>query len=200
MPKIDMEAYNAASIGGFKQLMPGRYVVAIQAVRKEFEEMDWDIGARVTKTIDDKCVMFVFDIAEGEFCGEFSREFYMGADGKLDPSKDWMHEFKYRWDNIDDFKKFNYILEESNPGFDVMAAFSADRWDMYIGKKFGIVLNGTVSTNDKGYDRWTLRPGKGIYTVDDVRDGKTPAPRITDKRTPVPEDGGAEPDTDDLPF
>ena len=200
MPKIDMEEYNAASVGGFKQLVPGRYVVIIQAVRKEFEEMDWDLGARVTKTVDDKCVMFPFDIAEGPFCGEFSRDFYIGADGKLDTKKDWMHEVKYHWDNIEDFKKFNQVLEASNPGFDVMAAFQADRWDMYVGKKFGLVLNGTVTTNDRGYDTWRLRPGRGIYTVDEVRDGETPEPRITDKRVKLPEPTSTYLSDDDLPF
>ena len=202
MPKIDMEAYESASSGSFKQLTPGAYVVAIMQVLDEFEEMDWDVRERVTRTAEkDQAVMFVFDIAEGEFCGEFSRDYYM-EDGKPAPNKTWMHQFKYSWapESMRDFKRFNEVLEDSNPGFNVLAALEADKWDMFVGKKFGIVLNGTVSTNDNGYDKWTLRPGWRVFTVDAVRDGKTPAPRITDKRTPVPEDGDAESTPYDVPF
>lgn len=201
MPKIDMEAYESAG-GGFKQLLPGAYVATVMQVVTEFEEMDWDLRERVTRTADnDQAVMFVFDIAEGEFCGEFSRDYYM-EDGKPAANKTWMHQFKYSWapESMRDFKRFNQVLEDSNPGFNVMAAFQADRWDMYVGKKFGIVLNGTVSTNDNGYDKWTLRPGWRTYTVDEVRDGKTPAPRITDRRTPVPEAEEPESTPYDVPF
>lgn len=201
MPKIDMKEYNATdTAGGFKQLVPGAYVVAIQAVRTEFEEMDWDLGDRVKRSADkDRAVMFVFDIAEGDFLGEFSRDFYLGVDGKLDERKDWMHSVKYDWSDMRSFKRFNQALEESNPGFDTMAAFQADRWDMYVGKKFGLVLNGTVSTNDRGYDSWRLRAGKGIYTVDDIHDGRTPEPRIQDKRV---KENAPEPTAvyDDIPF
>lgn len=204
MPKIDMAEYNAtdASTGGFKQLVPGAYVVTIQAVRTQFEEMDWNIGERVLRDYDtDNCVLFVFDIAEGEFTGEFSREFYLGLDGKLDTRKDFLHSVKYDWSDLRSFKKFNQVIEDSNPGFNVMAAFNADKWDMYVGKQFGLVLNGTVSTNDRGYDTWKLRVGRGIYTVDDVHDGKTPEPRITDKRTPVAPSTAATADQYcDVPF
>ena len=185
MPKIDMQAYEAASDGGFKQLLPGAYVVSIMKVLDEFEEMDWDLGARVLRTAEkDRAVMLVFDIAEGEFAGEFSRDYYMDGDEPAE-NKCWMHQMRYSWDdepNYRDFKRFNSVLQASNPGFDPMAAFTADKWDLYVGKRFGIVLNGTVSTNDDGYDRWTLRPSWRPYTVDDVHAGKTPEPRITDKR------------------
>ena len=186
MPKIDMQEYEAASSGSFKQLTPGSYVVSIMQVLDEFEEMDWDLHERVTRTAEkDKAVMFVFDIDEGEFAGEFSRDFYM-EDGKPAANKTWMHQMRYSWDNMADFKRFNMVLEESNPGFDPLAAVQADKWQLFVGKKFGLVLNGTVSTSDNGYDKWTLRPGWKPYSVEDVRNGSTPAPRIKDKRTQEP--------------
>lgn len=208
MPKIDMEEYNAADAGGFgfKQLVPGAYVCIIQAVRLQYEEMDWELHERVLRSVDtDKSVLQVFDIAEGEFCGEFSRDFYMGADGNLDTRKDFLHSVKYDWSDISAFKKFNQVLEDSNPGFSVMAAFQADKWSMYVGKKFGIVLNGTVTTNERGYDQWKLYPAKRkgrvmLFTVDEVRDGKTPEPRIIDKRTPAPAPESTYLSDDDLPF
>ena len=94
----------------------------------------------------------------------------------------------------------------SNPGFDALAAFEADKWPLFVGKLFGVVLNGTVRTNERGYDQWSLRTSTKPYTVDDIRNGNHAEPRITDKRTQV----AAQPSTtpaaaapsyyDDIPF
>lgn len=199
MPKIDRNEYNSAQEsqgGGFKQLVPGAYVVRIQAVRTEWYD-NWN---KVDKRADqERMVWFVFDIAEGEFAGEFSRDFYM-RDGRLDPNKDFMHQAAYGWYNLGKLKLFDRVLRESNPGFDPEAAFDADRWELYVGKCFGVVLNGTVTTNDNGYDQWRLRAGD-IISVQDVRTGNHQEPKVTDKRTKVetaqPASGGY---MDDVPF
>ena len=190
MPRIDMNDYNSAEEsqgGGFKQLVPGAYVVRIQAVRTEWYD-NWNQCDKNSE--QDKMAWFVFDIAEGEFAGEFSRDFYM-KNGRLDPNKDFLHQAAYAWYNVGKLKLFNRVLAESNPGFDPMAAFNADRWEMYVGKLFGVVLNGTVTTNDNGYDQWRLRSGD-IISVNDVRTGNHKEPKITDKRTKVedPQDFG----------
>ena len=66
---------------------------------------------------------------------------------------------------------------------------------MFIGKRFGVVLDGEVSTSESGYDRWRFSVGE-VASVQAVRDGKVREPRITDNRVQV-----ATADAyDDVPF
>lgn len=207
MPKIDKTEYENAKYGnggGFKPYTAGAYVGVIQAIRTSWEEMDWSVGKRVTKTADDdSAVLIVFDVAEGDCAGEFSRDFYMGADGQLDPRKDFMHSVVYSWADLRDLRRFDDALTASNPGFDVQAAFAADKWELYVGRKFGYVADGTVSTNERGYDQWRVRvkPWK-VCSVEDIHNGNHAEPRVTDKRTKAADD--AADDTTaydaDIPF
>ena len=192
MPKIDMNEYNAAaetSGGGREQMVPGAYIATVQAIRTEGETL---YGAW---TSDEKqYVIVVFDIAEGPFAGEFSRDWYM-KDGRLDPDKDYLHRDYLSWKNLGFLKHKLKAFSESNPGFDAEAAFFADKWEMFIGKRFGAVLDGEVSTNESGYDRWRFSVGE-VASVQAVRDGKVREPRVTDNRVQV-----AAADTyDDVPF
>lgn len=200
---------------GFKQLEPGAYVVRVQAVRTEWTERDYQSGLdRDCSTRNDAAVMLVFDIADGEFAGEYSKEYFCNADGTPKPEQDWRHQFKLYWGDLNnqkDAERTRYMLDcfsASNPGFDALAAFEADKWPLFVGKLFGVVLNGTVRTNERGYDQWNLRTSTKPYTVDDIRNGNHAEPRITDKRTQV----AAQPSTtaaapaiapsyyDDIPF
>ena len=198
---------------GFKQLEPGAYVVRVQAVRTEWTERDYQSGLdRDCSTANDAAVMLVFDIADGEFAGEYSKEYFCNADGTPKHEQDWRHQFKLYWgdlNNTKDAERTRYMLDcftASNPGFDALAAFEADKWPLFVGKLFGVVLNGTVRTNERGYDQWNLRTSTKPYTVDDIRNGNHAEPRITDKRTQV----AAQPSTtaaatapsyyDDIPF
>lgn len=200
---------------GFKQLEPGAYVVRVQAVRTEWTERDYQSGLdRDCSTRNDAAVMLVFDIADGEFAGEYSKEYFCNADGTPKPEQDWRHQFKLYWgdlNNTKDAERTRYMLDcfsASNPGFDALAAFEADKWPLFVGKLFGVVLNGTVRTNERGYDQWNLRTSTKPYTVDDIRNGNHAKPRITDKRTQVdeqPSTTAAAPATapsyyDDIPF
>lgn len=184
MPRIDNAAYEQAEerqAGGFQQPTPGAYELRIQTVRTQWEEMDFQAGLHVPKNADgENAVLFVYDIDAGEFAGEYSREFYMSGD-RLDPNKDFMHQVKYTWGDLGRLKLFNRVLAACNPGFDPLAAMQADQWQMFVGKRFGAVLNGTVTTNDNGFDNWKLRCGD-IVTVEDVRTGNHAEPKITDKR------------------
>lgn len=198
---------------GFKQLEPGGYVVRVQAVRTEWTERDYQSGLdRDCSTRNDAAVMLVFDIADGEFAGEYSKEYFCNADGTPKQEQDWRHRFPLYWgdlNNTKDAERTKYMLDcftASNPGFDALAAFEADKWQLFVGKLFGVVLNGTVRTNERGYDQWNLRTSTKPYTVDDIRNGNHAEPRITDKRTQV----AAQPSTtaaaaapsyyDDIPF
>ena len=176
---------------GFKQLEPGAYVVKIMAIRTEWTEKDYQTWTdRQCSVRNDSAIQFIYDIAEGEFAGEFSRDFYM-KNGAPDIDKDFLHSFIFRWGDLNDerdAKKAKYTLDcftASNPGFDALAAFTADKWQLFIGKRFGVVLNGTVKTNDRGYDQWNLRTSVKPYSVDDIHSGNHAEPRITDKRTKI---------------
>ena len=73
------------------------------------------------------------------------------------------------------FKGNIQALDESNPGFDALAAFQADRWELFIGKKVGIVVgeeeyrgnDGTVKTR-LGFPR--------LKSIQDIRAGKFKVP------------------------
>ena len=194
----------------FKQPTPGAYVLRIAAVRTAWEEYNFNTGLRDTcSTANDAAVIFVYDIVEGEFADEYSRDFYMGDDGMLDPRKDFLHQYKFYWGDLNDPKdaaKAKYLLDcltASNQGFEAKPAFEADAWQLFINQQFGAVLNGTVKTNDQGYDNWNLKPQRKIYTVQEIMSGKTlnakgemvdlPEPKINDKRTNV--NSGAETST-----
>ena len=192
MPNIDMNEYNAAeetSGGGRGQMVPGAYIATVQAIRTEGKTLSgsW--------TSDEKqYVIVVFDIADGPFAGEFSRDWYMKG-GRIDPDKDYLHRDYLSWKNLGFLKRKLRAFSESNPGFDAEAAFFADKWEMFIGKRFGVVLDGEVSTSESGYDRWRFSVGE-VASVQAVRDGKVREPRITDNRVQV-----ATADAyDDVPF
>ena len=212
MPVIDSAAYAEAEAtqgGGFQQVTPGAYVLKVVEVLTEWEEYDRDFGGmmRHHTRMDQKDmggeerVKLVYDIAEGDLAGEYSREFYMDGDRPA-ANKCWMHWCDYQWSHLGKLKNFNEVLAACNPGFDPMAALTADRWEMFRGRRFGAVLNGTVKTNDNGYDDWTCRCSAQIITVQDVHDGNYKEPRITDNRNKSGGGQAASPAADDdyVPF
>lgn len=214
MPKFNNYDNTEAKFDtGFNQPKPGAYILRIMAVRTEWEEYDFNTGLRNKySTANDAAVIFVYDIDEGEFAGEYSRDFYIGDDGKLDQRKDFLHQYKFYWGDLNnpkDAAKAKYVLDcltTSNQGFKAKPAFEADAWNLFVGQKFGAVLNGTVKTNEQGYDNWNLKPQRKIFTVQEIAAGKTidakgnhvelPKPKINDKRENV---DSAEPSTDSAP-
>lgn len=168
MPKVfDRKEYEeakaSASDGEYRRMPAGGYVCAIQAVRTK--------GAGVDYITDKQYVKLIWDVAEGEFAGKFSEDFWAGED------KDWGHQFFLSWKNTKSAERALACLEESNPGFDAFAAFDADKWELFIGKKMGIVLgeeeylanDGSVKTRF-GFPR--------IKSVQDIRDGRFKVPEL----------------------
>lgn len=153
MPRInfsDIESSNGGS--GFKKLKPGTYVCAIQKVQTKWydnykhEELNSDKESKAR---------IVVDIVEGEFAGEFSRDFYAKED------KDWMHAFFLDW-NKEKQSRCKWVLEcitASNPGFDAMAAFNVDNvnWSLFIGKRLQVTFDGFESITDTGEERLNAR-------------------------------------------
>ncbi len=171
MPKnFDMNAYNEAeaSTGGDYQRMPaGGYVARVQAVRVKGE----DYGRVIDYPEEKMYVKLIYDIDEGDFAGKFSDEYWAGEE------KDYGHQIYLSWKNMNAFKSSIKCIEESNPGFDAMAAFTADKWGLFIGKRVGIVLgeeeyignDGSVKTRF-GFPR--------LKSVQDIHDGKYRVPPL----------------------
>ena len=197
MPKIDMNAYESAtetsgSGGSRPTFTAGAYVLRIQAVRTA-----WETRNGLQRAEDRKCVRIVFDVAEGDCAYMMSDDdFYAGEDN------DFKHSCWLSWKNMGFLKRIMRVLAESNPGFDPMAAFQADRWDLFVGKLFGAVVDGEVDTNDRGYDRWRNLSVGEWCTVADIRSGNHREPRIQDNRTAqAPASYGAsDPYSADVPF
>lgn len=153
MPRVnfsDIESSNGGS--GFKKLKPGTYVCAIQKVQTKWynnfkhKEMTSDETSRAR---------LVVDIVEGEFAGEFSREYYAKED------KDWMHAFFLDWtpEKQSRCKRVLECITASNPGFDAMAAFDVENvnWSMFIGKRLMVTFDGWESLLDTGEERLNAR-------------------------------------------
>jgi len=192
MPKIDKNEYEAAeSMGGgeYQRMTAGGYIVAVQAVRTKGKNSS---GRDIDYVTENQYVKFIYDVIEGDFAGKFSDDYW------ADESKDWGHQFYLSWKNLGALKNAIQCLDESNPGFDAMAAFEADKWEMFVGKKFGIVLgeeeyranDGSIKT------RFTF---PRIKSVQDIRDGKFKVPPLK-KLEGEPEQPAQAETYADLPF
>lgn len=172
MPKINMQDYQAAEVktggGDYQRMGAGGYVIAITAVRTDGPAGN---GGRVDYVNAKDYVKLIYDVVEGDFAGKFSDDYWQGE------SKDYGHQIFLSWKNMGAFKGNIEALDASNPGFDALAAFEADNWQMFIGKKVGIVVgeeeyranDGSIKTR-LGFPR--LRP------VSDIREGKFKVPPL----------------------
>ena len=181
MPKIDRNEYASAEAkvgggGGFEQMEPGIYELYIQAIRTE-----WDTKQGHTDGLKKQCVRIVWDVASGQFEKKYTESYFVDWEGKPDPEKDYMHSCFLSWKNMDYFKGRIQALNAANPGFDALAAFEADQWQMFLGKRFWAVVGGTVDINDNGYDRWKLDVEAWI-TPEQARTGDHPEPTVKDER------------------
>lgn len=181
MPKIDRNEYASAEAkvgggGGFEQMEPGVYELYIQDIRTE-----WDTKQGHTDGLKKQCVRIVWDVASGQFEKKYTESYFVDWEGKPDPEKDYMHSCYLSWKNMDYFKGRIQALNAANPGFDALAAFEADQWQMFLGKRFWAVIGGTVDINDNGYDRWKLDVEAWI-TPEQAKSGDHPEPTVKDER------------------
>lgn len=190
MPKVNRPEFEKAEAkvgggSGFAQMEPGVYELYIQAIRTE-----WDTKNGHTVGPKKECVKVVWDIASGDFEKNFTDAYFVDWEGQPDPEKDYRHSTIFSWKNYEYLKgRFN-ALDAANPGFNSLAAFEAipdddqtpEMWSQFVGKRFWAVIDGTVSLNDNGYDRWVLDVGAWI-TPEQAKSGDHPEPRITDNRT-----------------
>ena len=172
MPKINMRDYEeaTASTGDYQRMGAGGYVAQIQAVRTD-GPASYGKG-RIDYVNSKEYVKLIYDIAEGDFAGRFSDDYWSGED------KDYGHQIFLSWKNMGAFKGNIQALDESNPGFDALAAFQADRWELFIGKKVGIVLGEEEYRANDGTVKTKLGLPR-LKSVQDIRAGKfkVPAPK-----------------------
>lgn len=198
MPYIDQAEYNSIEAkqgggGGFAQMEPGVYELYIQAIRTEWTKKD----GTVTKGEESKCVKVIWDVASGDFEHRFTEAYFVDWDGKPDEEKDFMHSTMLSWKNMAYLKGRFQALDAANPGFSALAAFAAipdrnmtpDMWNQFVGKRFWAVVDGTVTLNKNGYDKWALEPNAWI-TPEQARTGDHPEPNIVDERN-KPKQGAA---------
>lgn len=198
MPNINMSDYKAASAstGEVAKMPAGGYVVRIQAVRTQGE----DYSGRPINYVDEKqYVKLIYDIAEGDFSGKYSDEYWQGE------SKDYGHCIYMSWKNLGALKNTITSFDDSNPGFDAMAAFTADNWQLFVGKLLGIVLGEEEYIGNDGSvkTRYTM---PRIKSVADIRAGKYRTPelkKLPDNQRPAQTSTVADPASiydDDIPF
>lgn len=172
MPKINMRDYEeaTASTGDYQRMGAGGYVAQIQAVRTDGPASCGK--GRIDYVNSKEYVKLIYDIAEGDFAGRFSDDYWSGED------KDYGHQIFLSWKNMGAFKGNIQALDESNPGFDALAAFQADRWELFIGKKVGIVLGEEEYRANDGTVKTRLGLPR-LKSVQDIRAGKfkVPAPK-----------------------
>ena len=188
MPRIDKSEYEAATPSGgggdYQRMGAGGYECSIQAVRTRGDGIDY--------VNDRKYVKLIFDIDAGPLAGKFSDDYW------ADESRDWGHQFYLSWKNLGALKSTIQCLDESNPGFDAMAAFEADAWGLFIGKKIGLVFGEEEYLGNDGTVKTRLGFGRA-KSIQDIRDGRF---KVPEKKTLAPSQDAA-PAADaysDVPF
>ena len=199
---FNVEEFNNATAtsggGDFKKLPAGGYVVAIQAVRTSGTD---NYGREIDYLADKQYIKLIYDISEGEFAGRYSDDYWSGED------KDYGHQIYLSWKNMGAFKGGVQAIEESNPGFDFMAAFLAKNWSLLIGKKVGIVLGEEEYIGNDGTMKIRFTFPR-LKSAQDIRDGKFRVPKLKtlDRGSSTPADSsGQDAQTaadpyDDIPF
>lgn len=154
MPRIKWDDIEESSGGEYEKVEPGAYVVAIQSVVHKPER---------------EYVEVLYDIVEGKFAGKYSEDFW--AD------KPYAHHvfLSYKPKALGMLKGRLRMITESNPGFDAMAAFDADQWGLFIGKRFGLVLGEEEYEGNDGNVKTRLTD-VAWKTVQQVHDGDYKVP------------------------
>ena len=171
MPKVfDRKEYEeaTASTNDFERMPAGGYVCAIQAVRTGGTD---NYGKAIDYIKEKQYVKLIFDVVEGDFAGKFSDKYWAGED------MDWGHTFYLSWKNINAFKSVIQALDESNPGFDAYAAFEADQWTLFIGKKIGLVFGEEQYIGNDGNVKTKLGL-PSARSIQVIHDGKFRIPKL----------------------
>lgn len=157
MPKLgeEFEQAEEAKAYEYKAMEPGAYMCKVQQVLTE------GTLSRSTWTSDEKqYVMLLLDIDEGEHAGKFSDTYWEG--------KEYAHRLYMSWkpSAMGMLKHTFAAFKDANPGFDARAAFEADKWDLFAGKRLLVLWNGQEYESNTGELRMSVRPDRAL-TADD---------------------------------
>ena len=194
MVQINHEKYDAAqaySGDDFPRMPAGGYVARIQAVRTSGKDTK---GNTIDYINDKQYVKLIYDIAEGEFAGRYSDEYWAGED------RDYGHCIYLSWKNEGALKGNINSLDESNPGFDALAALEADKWELFIGKLVGIVLaeEEYIGNNGEVKTRFKL---PSLRSAQAIREGRFCVPELDKLPESERREAEQQPDNyDDVPF
>lgn len=152
MPKISWDEIEDTTNSGtsYPRLEAGGYVCAIQ---------------RMELYADKKYCKLIYDIVEGEHAGKYSDPYF--------DDKDYAHcvYLSYKDTALGMLKHRLTAIDDSNAGFDAFAAWDADKWALFTGKQFGIILreeeyeknDGTIGTRLRESD---MVPAEKIHSGD----------------------------------
>ena len=194
MVKINREEYEKATAfsgDDFPRMPAGGYVARIQAVRVNGKDGN---GNLVDYINDKQYVKLIYDIAEGEFAGRYSEDYWASEE------RDYGHCIYLSWKNMNALKGNIASLDESNPGFDAMAALEADKWELFIGKLVGIVLGEEeyVGNNGEVKTRFKL---PSLRSAQAIREGRFRVPELDKLPESERREAEQQPDNyDDVPF
>ena len=162
MPKLDnFDQVDESTAKQFSTMEPGVYMCRVQAIRTEGEDSRgnrWDSARK-------QYVQVVVDVDEGEHAGKFSDDYWSGQD------KDYGHRFFMSWKESARgmLKHTLRAFDEANPGFDSLAAFEADKWELFVGKRVLVQWNGQEYESNTGEVRMRVRPDRAVTEDDDAK-------------------------------
>lgn len=146
MPKIDgWKSIEAKQPSEHWRIPAGAYVCEIERIKPE----ETKNGNTVYN--------IVFDIADGEFAGYYHDDFY--------DELTFLHSYPLYVSSetaISISKAALQAITDSNDGFDADAAFVADKFDMFCGKRVGVVLRDEEYETKEGNIRTSPRANRLI--------------------------------------
>jgi len=147
-----------------RDMVPGCYMCRVQAIRTEWTDSR---GTRWTSA-DKSYVKVILDVDEGECAGKFSDEYWDGEE------KDYGHTLYMSWTDraLGMLKHTFAAFDEANPGFDSRAAFEADKWEQFVGRRLRVSWDGREYTGRDGSTKCSVRPNRAITS------DESPRPRV----------------------
>ena len=161
MPRLgeEFEQAEEAKAYEYKSMEPGAYMCKVQQVLTEGTLS----GGRTWTSEEKQYVMLLLDVDEGEHAGKFSDTYWEG--------KEYAHRLYMSWkpSAMGMLKHTFAAFEDANAGFDARAAFEADKWDLFAGKRLLVLWNGQEYESNTGELRMSVRPDRALTAEDKPR-------------------------------
>jgi hypothetical protein len=146
MPKQNWEEIETSG-GSYAAMTPGGYIAKIMSAEDVPEK---------------QYVKVLYDIAEGDFAGHYSADFWADRDNAHCIYMSYKSEAALSFT-----KRRLEAISFSNGCFDAFAAFDADNWSAFVNKRFGLVMGDEEYIAKDKSVKISLR-AVGVVTVDDI--------------------------------